>query len=81
MREGLMIGFYSDNFHNDFLYTQAMALAILFESIISILDAVMHNWQCISWLYIDSTKNGTSMLKGTNMFRNRIGALISVTHS
>ena len=33
-----------------------MASAILFESRSAILATVQHNWQCISWLYIDSTK-------------------------
>ncbi len=45
-------GFYSDRFHNNFLHTQTMTLAIVFESIISILAAVQHDWQCISWLIL-----------------------------
>ena len=47
---------YSYKSRNNFLYAQPMAWAILFESIITILATVQHNWQCISWLYIDSTK-------------------------
>ena len=31
-----------------------------FESTIIILATVQHNWQCISWLYIDSTKTTLS---------------------
>ena len=33
-----------------------MESAILFESRTTILATVQHNWQCISWLYIGSTK-------------------------
>ena len=33
-----------------------MASAILFESRTTILATVQHNWQCIPWLYIASTK-------------------------
>ena len=33
-----------------------MASAILFESRTILLATVQHNWQCILWLYIDSTK-------------------------
>ena len=33
-----------------------MASAILFESISTILATIQHNWQCMVWLYIDSTK-------------------------
>ena len=46
---------YSYKSRNNFLHAQPMAWAILFESIITILATVQHNWQCISWLYIDST--------------------------
>ena len=33
-----------------------MASAIFFESRSTILATIQHNWQCISWLIIDSTK-------------------------
>ena len=33
-----------------------MASAIFFESRSTILATIEHNWQCISWLIIDSTK-------------------------
>ena len=33
-----------------------MASAILFESRALILATIQHNWQCIPWLYIGSTK-------------------------
>ena len=33
-----------------------MASAILFESRTTTLATVQHNWQCISWFYIASTK-------------------------
>ena len=39
-----------------------MTSAILFESRNSILATIQDNWQCNLWLYIDSTKKGTSML-------------------
>ncbi len=35
---------------------QTMASAIFFESRSTILATIQHNWQCISWLIIDSTK-------------------------
>ena len=38
------------------LHTQTMASAIFFESRSTILATIQHNWQCISWLIIDSTK-------------------------
>ena len=41
---------------NNFLHAQTMASAILFESRTNILATVQRNWQCISWLYIGSTK-------------------------
>ena len=47
---------YSYKSRNNFLHAQPMAWAILFESRTTILATVQHNWQCISWLYIDSTK-------------------------
>ena len=33
-----------------------MASAIFFELRSTILATIQHNWQCISWLIIDSTK-------------------------
>ena len=33
-----------------------MASAIFFESRNTILATIQHNWQCMSWLIIDSTK-------------------------
>ena len=64
-------GFTLDNkYHNNFLHTQAMTSAILFESRNSILATIQDNWQCNLWLYIDSTKKGTSMLYNTRMFRS-----------
>ena len=56
---------------NNFLHAQLMAWAILFESRITILATVQHNWQCISWLYIDSTKE---FHEDTKVFRSRIAA-------
>ena len=47
---------YSYKSRNNFLHAQPMAWAILFESRITILATVQHNWKCISWFYIDSTK-------------------------
>ena len=47
---------YSDKSRNNFVHAQTMASAILFESRTTILATVQHNWQCIPWLYIDSTK-------------------------
>ena len=38
------------------LHAQTMASAIFFESRSTILATIQHNWQCISWLIIDSTK-------------------------
>ena len=38
------------------LYTQTMASAIFFEPRSTILATIQHNWQCISWLVTDSTK-------------------------
>ena len=49
-----------------------MASAILFESRTIILATIQRNWQCISWRYIDSTKN--SMLQDTQMSRSNMGA-------
>ena len=65
-------GFTPDTSRNNFLHAQTMASAILFESRTTILATVQHNWQCISWLYIASTKN--SMLKDTQLFRSKMGA-------
>ncbi len=48
--------FYSDRFRNNSLHAQTMVSAIFFESRITILATIEHNWQCISWLIIDSTK-------------------------
>ena len=48
--------FTPDKSRNNFLHAQTMAAAILFESRITILATVQHNWQGISWLYIGSTK-------------------------
>ena len=45
-----------DKSRNNFLHAQTMASAILFESRTIILATVQCNWQCISWLYIGSTK-------------------------
>ena len=49
-------GFSPDKSRNNFLHAQTMASAILFESRNTILATVQHNWRCISWLYIGSTK-------------------------
>ena len=49
-------GFTPDKSRNNFLHAQTMASAILFESRTTILATVQHNWQCISCLYIASTK-------------------------
>ena len=38
------------------LHAQTMVSAIFFESRSTILATIQHNWQCISWLIIDSTK-------------------------
>ena len=43
-----------------------------FESRSTILATIQHNWQCISWLIIGSTKE--SMLTDTKIFRSRMGA-------
>ena len=34
-----------------------MGSALFFESRSTILATIQHNWQCISWLIIDSTKD------------------------
>ena len=47
---------YSDKFRNNSLHAQTMASATLFESRSTILATIQHNWQSISWLIIDSTK-------------------------
>ena len=49
-------GFTPVKSRNNFLHAQTMASAILFESRTTILATVQPNWQCISWLYIGSTK-------------------------
>ena len=49
-------GFTPDKSRNNFLHAQTMASAILFESLTIILATVQRKWQCISWLYIGSTK-------------------------
>ena len=38
------------------LNAQTVASAIFFESRSTILATIQHNWQCISWLIVDSTK-------------------------
>ena len=48
--------FYSDRFRTNSLHAQTMASAIFFESRSTILATIQHNWQCSSWLIIDSTK-------------------------
>ena len=47
---------YSDKCRNNFVHAQTMASAILFESRTTILVTVQYIWQCIPWVYIDSTK-------------------------
>ena len=49
-------GLTPDKSRINFLRAQTMASAILFESRTTILATVQRNWQCISWLYIGSTK-------------------------
>ena len=66
-------GFSPDKSRNNFLHSQTMASAILFESRTTILATVQHNWQCISWLYILILQNNT-MLKDTQLFRSKMGA-------
>ena len=49
-------GFTPDKSCKNFLHAQTIASAMLFESRTTILATVQHNWLCISWLYIGSTK-------------------------
>ena len=49
--------FYSDRFSNNSLHAQTMASAIsLIEEYHTGPATIQHNWQCISWLIIKSTK-------------------------
>ena len=49
-------GFTPDKSRNNFLHAHTVASAIIFESRTTILATVQHNWQCISRLNIDATK-------------------------
>ena len=39
-----------------YMHKLIMASAIFFELRCTILATIQHNWQCISWITIDSTK-------------------------
>ena len=49
-------GFTPNRFRNNSLHAQTMASAIFSESRSAILATIQYNWQCISWLISDSTK-------------------------